>query len=77
MLACHHTSFPEIDAVPSFTAMAFTQEERFGANEDQIDNLTEAIEAQQRTLDVLIDAVNEMRRTAGLTPLDIVVSEDD
>ena len=77
MLACHHTSFPEIDAVPSFTAMAFTQEERFGANEDQIDNLTETIEAQQRTLDVLIDAVNEMRRTAGLTPLDIVVSEDD
>ena len=57
--------------------MAFTQEERFGANEDQIDNLTEAIEAQQRTLDVLIDAVNEMRRTAGLAPLDIVVSEDE
>ncbi|MCG7438291.1 hypothetical protein [Corynebacterium freneyi] len=57
--------------------MALTQEERFSANEDQIDNLTEAIEAQQRTLDVLIDAVNEMRRTAGLTPLDIVASEDD
>ncbi|MBP2331893.1 hypothetical protein [Corynebacterium freneyi] len=57
--------------------MAFTQEERFGAHEDQIDNLTEAIEAQQRTLDVLIDAVNKMRRTAGLAPLDIVVSEDE
>ena len=57
--------------------MAFTQEERFGAHEDQIDNLTEAIEAQQRTLDVLIDAVNELRRTAGLAPLHIVVSEDE
>lgn len=56
--------------------MTFTQEERFSANEDQIDNLTEAVEAQQRTIAVLIDAINEMRQAAGLTPLMLVTSED-
>ncbi|MFL0448182.1 hypothetical protein [Corynebacterium xerosis] len=57
--------------------MTFTQEERFSANEDQIDNLTEAVEAQQRTIAVLIDAINEMRQAAGLTPLMLVTSEDE
>lgn len=57
--------------------MTFTQEERFSANEDQIDNLTEAVEAQQRTIAVLIDAINEMRQAAGLTPLTLVTSEDE
>ena len=57
--------------------MAFTQEERFSANEDQIDNLTEAVEAQQRTIAVLIDAINEMRQAASLTPLMLVTSEDE
>ena len=56
--------------------MTFTQEERFSANEDQIDNLTEAVEAQQRTIAVLIDAINEMRQAAGLTPLMLFTSED-
>ena len=57
--------------------MTFTQEERFSANEDQIDNLTEAVEAQQRTIAVLIDAINEMRQAAGLTPLTLATSEDE
>lgn len=57
--------------------MTFTQEERFSANEDQIDNLTEAVEAQQRTIAVLIDAINEMRQAAGLAPLTLVTSEDE
>lgn len=57
--------------------MTFTQEERFSANEDQIDNLTEAVEAQQRTIAVFIDAINEMRQAAGLTPLMLVTSEDE
>lgn len=57
--------------------MTYTQEERFSANEDQIDNLTTAVEAQQRTIAVLIDAVNEMRQAAGLAPVTILTSEDE
>ena len=77
MLACHHTSFTGKTNALSFAAMTFTQEERFSANEDQIDNLTEAVEAQQRTIAVLIDAINEMRQAASLTPLMLVTSEDE
>ena len=77
MRVCHHTSFPGKTTPLSFTVMTFTQEERFIANEDQIDNLTEAVEAQHRTIAVLLDAINEMRQAAGLTPLTLVTSEDE